>query len=156
MPGYRAHVGFGIVVYCFVLVMYVAKIMQSVPFFTALEWFMCAVLGALFPDIDTKSTGQLLFYRCMAFFLLYCLFKKKLVIFVWASLLGLLPLLVHHRGLFHRIWFIVLASVGTAYGTAYWYPAFYKQVAWDATFFAAGALSHIILDQVVTRLKRGF
>jgi hypothetical protein len=71
------------------------------------EWFGFLLLGSLFPDIDTKSKGQKIFYVTLLFLMIYCLINKYTALFILLSFVGLAPLLVHHRGLFHNPWFII-------------------------------------------------
>jgi len=157
MPGYRTHVGGGIVIYCLLVVLLSSRLFFStLSFLTAFEWFVCAVLGSLFPDIDTKSKGQLLLYRFIAIVLLYFVIQRKLVAFVWVSLLAMVPLLVRHRGIFHSVWFVITLGFGTALFVASLYPKLQQKLLFDAAFFVAGALSHIFLDRLVSRFKRSW
>ena len=62
------------------------------------------ILGALFPDVDTDSKGQNLFYALLAAFdlgLMICGYYK------WAAILGffaMLPAVGRHRGWTHTWW----------------------------------------------------
>jgi membrane-bound metal-dependent hydrolase YbcI (DUF457 family) len=156
MPGYKTHVGGGILIYCFLVMLFSSWWFAKLSFVTAFEWFLCAVLGSLFPDIDTKSKGQLLLYRCVAILLLCFVIQKKLTAFIWVSLVAMIPLLVRHRGIFHSVFFVILLGFGTAFFIASWYPKLQQQLLFDATFFVAGALSHIFLDRLVSRFKRSW
>lgn len=154
MPGYRAHIGGGIGLYILLMSSLTLVYTITPPFFTALGWFLCAVLGSLFPDIDTKSKGQLLFYRVLALVLVYCLLKGYFVFFIFLSLFSLLPLIVRHRGLFHEIWFVVVLSV-VLFFTCHGINGVDTPVkGMPFLFFVGGALSHIFLDKLISGFKR--
>jgi|SRR5579875_115606 membrane-bound metal-dependent hydrolase YbcI (DUF457 family) len=116
------------------------------PGFKVLTWFGLCMLGALWPDVDTNSLGQKLFYGIFlildAFFLLTKHYKD-------AALLGffaLLPIVGKHRGWTHTIWaaFVVPSPLLllpvirpglNAGGLEYYIPV------------VIGYLSHLILDR---------
>lgn len=153
MPGYRTHMGGGVLAYIGLIILVSTYFVYRPSFFLALEWFFCCVAGSLFPDIDIKSKGQLIFYRVMAICLVYFLWKGKMAAFVWASLLSMVPLLVRHRGLFHKIWFVGFVAFVSVLALSHWYPAYQKMLIIDACFFFAGAVSHILFDSWGTKLK---
>jgi hypothetical protein len=76
---------------------------------------------------------------------------------MYMSLVGsiaLFPLFVRHRGIFHRVWFIVLLCGVAACITPFLSPLHVHLVVWDMFFFALGALSHIWLDFGIKRMIR--
>ncbi|MCF7899987.1 metal-dependent hydrolase [Candidatus Babeliales bacterium] len=154
MPGYKAHMGAGAVVFAITLVGITHFIMPHPHIEITIQWFFCALIGALFPDVDTKSQGQILFYHSITPLLLFLWWQRQTGIFIWVTFLALLPVLANHRGLFHRPWFIILISGGAAYLCGQSYPYHQKILLIDALFFAIGAFSHIYLDRGVTRLKK--
>lgn len=154
MPGYKTHVVGGALFYIGALFLVATYCIAKPSIAVALEWFFCCIIGSLFPDIDTKSQGQMLFYKIIAIVLLVLLYKKKIALFIWAALLALLPLLVHHRGLFHKIWFIIAFSCASVFFVSHLYPAVYSRLVFDAFFFAIGAFSHIIFDVGGSKFKR--
>ena len=154
MPGYRIHIGGGVVVYCGLIILISTFLINKPSFFLALEWFFCCIAGALFPDIDIKSKGQLIYYRVLSICLIYFLWKRKIVLFIWMSLLSIFPLIVRHRGIFHQIWFVGIIGFATAVALSFYYPSYQKILFIDATFFFMGAVSHILFDQWGTQLKK--
>ena len=70
-------------------------------------FFVCAVAGSLFPDIDVKSKGQKLFYGIMAPAYIFLFTQDQYALCFLVGLCALLPIMCTHRGLFHRWWFIV-------------------------------------------------
>ena len=154
MPGYKAHVGWGASVYAVLLVLFYKVLQTKFSVFIALEWFFCCVLGALFPDIDIKSKGQGIFYRVVVVFLLFLLWRHDIVAFVFVSMLSFVPLLVHHRGLFHKPWFVVVMPFSIAFiACQYQAVPCTNALLINILFFSAGALSHIVLDRFQTKFK---
>ncbi|MCK5633109.1 metal-dependent hydrolase [bacterium] len=142
MPGYRGHLVGGAVAGAalfYFLRFYATPVLTIV-------WFFSVFAGSLFPDIDTKSKGQKWFYRLMIPALILLLIFKKFTLFVFFSFIVLAPLVVNHRGLFHRLWFILLIPI-TFVGLAFYYfPIYFNDVFYAALFFSVGAISHLILD----------
>lgn len=117
-----------------------------------------AVMFALFPDIDIKSKGQLLFYRLL-FVLDVCLVLAQL--FREAAVLGLLaliPILSRHRGWTHTIWAAILVPLPLLAAPLYttgkvsvelvveWAPYYVGAV--------AGYVSHLLADGILVRPRR--
>ena len=105
MPGYKAHMSAGVAVFAITLVAVTQFVMLRPHILITLQWLLCAVLGSLFPDVDIKSQGQIIFYHIVAPVLLFLWWKQQTHLFVWVSFLALLPVLANHRGLFHKPWF---------------------------------------------------
>jgi hypothetical protein len=146
MPGYKGHIAGGIATFCGVALV-VSKTYPPSPI-TALQWFLLTIVGALFPDVDIKSKGQGIFYRVILLCLILLYFKKDWHLFAATSFLAMIPLLVGHRGIFHKVWFVVAVPFALAYATIQSFPACKTMLFLDALFFAAGAVSHIILDRM--------
>lgn len=150
MPNYQGHLIGGALTY--LAVSYVVP-------FTHLSWevhvgnFLACMLGALFPDIDTKSKGQKIFYSVVALLMGVLLIKQRYDIISFVSVIALLPLMVRHRGLFHKLWFLAFCASAIAVVITW------MNMAWQpiglslALYFFLGALSHIVLDQTFTAIK---
>lgn len=114
-----------------------------------------AVVFALFPDVDIKSKGQLLFYR--VFFLLDILLLVGKY-YVEAALLGflaLLPIISKHRGWTHTFWAMLLVPSPILLGPMYLAKA---PVPDGLPFYlgaVAGYLSHLMADGMVFPFRRG-
>ena len=143
MPGYRAHLLVGAAVAA--PLAYVCQSQASSPTVIAL-WVGFALAGSLFPDIDTKSKGQKWFYRFWLAALLLLLLLKQYLLFVACALLASAPLVVNHRGLFHKSWFLILAPCLVAAAFVWYMPGSWKAVFFATLFFVAGTLSHLLLD----------
>jgi membrane-bound metal-dependent hydrolase YbcI (DUF457 family) len=144
MPGYRGHSVGGLLV--FGALRYALNGLNPT-LLTSFEWLACALLGALFPDIDIKSRGQNLFYLALAVGYGLALMAGKLAWSPFFVAAALFPMLMRHRGLSHNLWFAVAISVSTGLGLSIVFPA-HAQAAWfDALFFGAGIFSHLALDR---------
>jgi len=142
MPGYKAHLVGGVVAAVPLLFLLRSYATPA----TAILWCACAAAGALFPDVDTKSKGQKWFYRCIIPTLMVLLLLKRLTVFIIIALISFTPLIVNHRGVFHRLWFIVLPPLALAGIFAWYYPGCGKGAFFAALFFAIGSVSHLVLD----------
>lgn len=151
MPGYKGHLAGGVITF-FLVLLSISHL--HAPFCKLIEWLIFALVGSLFPDIDTKSKGQKLFYWLL-FPLFACLFICQLYnqLFV-LSCISLLPMMVRHRGLFHKFWFIIILTTFFIAILSSLFPAYTSQILLDALFFCAGAFSHLWLDLGFRRMLR--
>lgn len=117
--------------------------------------FIIAMLFALFPDVDTKSKGQGLFYWTISIVDGLLIWNKQVQAAAYLGLIALLPLLSKHRGWTHSIpaAFIVPAPIILV---PYLYDG--RMLPISTIFYGAavvGYLSHIALDgELLARLKR--
>jgi hypothetical protein len=144
MPDYKSHLSTGSIVFSIVLLLVVPYYTPSVT--TAAEWYLFALAGSLFPDIDIKSKGQRYFYWFIFLLLILLATTKRFIALSIVSILAMLPLLGKHRGLFHKTWFIIGAPYLLWYIAACRYRMFADALFFDVLFFVAGALSHLWLD----------
>lgn len=151
MPSYKGHLAGGVGVYCVGL--YVLQDYNPT-LATASEWLLCVLAGSLFPDIDTKSKGQKIFYYGVLMLLLYLVAGNHKKILAFVSLLAMIPLVVNHRGLLHRTWFVVLAPASCAAVMGMYFPAYQSILFFDTAFFILGALSHLWLDLGIKQMLR--
>lgn len=153
MPGYKTHTVGG--VFTFVGLFYVVQkiFLTKYAFLTAFSCFFVTILGALFPDVDTKSKGQMIFYQVLLFYLLFLLWSQKFTMFMITTCLMMLPLLVPHRGLFHRITFLSSIFIVGSLCAYLWLPIRSADIILHLGFFTVGAFSHVFLDRLQTALK---
>lgn len=153
MPGYKVHAVGGAVTFVALFGFLQKTHLTHCASLTALSCFFATILGSLFPDVDTKSKGQMIFYQCILFYLLFLLWMKKVTMFMIVTCITMVPLLVPHRGLFHRISFLFCLT-GAASCAAF---VLVPERAFDSTlhllFFLAGAVSHVVLDRTQTAIK---
>lgn len=108
-----------------------------------------AVLGALFPDVDTNSKGRHLYYGAALIADAVLIFKQQ---YRYAALLGfcaILPAVGAHRGWTHTWWagLLIPSPVIVA-------PMMFMAMPWQALlpFYLAaviGYFSHLMLDGVL-------
>ncbi len=142
MPSYKVHIVGGAVfatVFAYAINAHVCACPR-----TLATWMVCALLGSLFPDIDTKSKGQGIFYTFLAGCLLTAFLAKQKTLFIALAFLSFLPILSRHRGIFHNPW--AITAVGTV--ALLMAPRTFqsKAMVWNVIFFIVGAFSHVILD----------
>lgn len=153
MPSYRGHLVGGLITY--VGILQLLKNMHLSGFMIVQGLLFC-LLGALFPDIDVKSKGQKVFYSMLLVLLLWLLYKKMYCLFAIMSLLGIIPILVRHRGIFHHIWFLFSMAVIFTLIIKNWCGSFEKMMLYNCWFFFAGTVSHVVLDRFISGCKKLF
>lgn len=155
MPNYKGHLAGGSCAYAIGIVLVILVMLPAVPSLTtAAEWLFFALVGSLFPDIDTKSKIQKYFYWTMLLLVIFLIARNKRTLVMLLSIVSLVPLLVKHRGLFHRTWFIVGMPMLVCYGLCSCFPASALIIRYDMFFFVLGALSHLWLDLGWQRMLR--
>lgn len=152
MPGYRGHLSGGAVTFS-ILLLLVSRVCNPT-FLTMVEWLGLCLAGSLFPDIDIKSKGQKYFYWVAFLIIIFLALKRRFDILVLVSLISIIPMLVRHRGLFHRAWFIIALPLLLWHLISMQFPAFRTMLLFDVIFFIAGALSHLWLDLGLRRMLR--
>ena len=113
-----------------------------------------AVLFALFPDVDIKSKGQLLFYRIFILLDLLLLLQKFYVEAALLGFLAMLPIISKHRGWTHTVWAMLLIPAPILLGPMY----LAREPGLDGLPFylgaVAGYLSHLVADGMLLRRFR--
>jgi len=151
MPGYKGHLVGGAIAYGITLiVMY--PYCSSV--FIAAQWLGCTLAGSLFPDIDIKSKGQKYFYWGIALVFGILIAMQQFKLLAACSICSVLPMLVNHRGLFHRVWFIIAVPFGCWVIISSYYPLYTQSLFFYAMFFTIGAFSHVWLDLGLRQMLR--
>jgi len=151
MPNYKGHLVGGFIVYCIIIGI---GTLYATSFMVLLQWLLSTLAGSLFPDIDTKSKGQKLLYTLLFVMSLVLLVQKRYRLIAYCGVVAVLPLITRHRGIFHKLWFIILIiGLGTA-GLISLYPCAMVPIGKLAGFFLAGAISHLYLDLGLKRMLR--
>lgn len=153
MPSYRVHLVGGLLTYLGILQIFKNADLSH---HTILQGLVFCLLGALFPDIDVKSKGQKVFYTMLLLLLIYLIAYQKYCMFVVLSFLGIIPILVRHRGIFHHIWFLIVITCAGSLVVKSWCGYYEQVMLTNCWFFFAGAVSHVLLDRIGSRLKRYF
>jgi membrane-bound metal-dependent hydrolase YbcI (DUF457 family) len=153
MPNHKTHLFGGFLVFLIALFSCISAAFFIDPLIFPSLLGIC-LLGALFPDIDTTSKIRYLWLVTTLFGACICwwLFPPGL-----AGLLlsvGVIPLLVPHRGITHQIWFLACMAIATGYGVTLLIPAQTDLIMLHGVFFFVGAASHVLLDRLGSRFKR--
>lgn len=148
MPNYKGHLFGGILFYSVVLFCCMSSLKTS----TLFEWLFFVCVGALFPDIDTKSKGQRFFFALFAALLVFLLVQQKVYAALLLAIAACAPLIAHHRGLFHNFWFLTFFIATICIICAYLLPAYRTIIMYDAFFFWLGVFSHLVLDRGLRKL----
>jgi hypothetical protein len=152
MPNYKGHVLGGIVVYGVIFCTVASMLHPS--FITAFEWLLFTLAGALFPDIDIKSKGQKYFYHLVLMLLIVLAVHRQFTTITCCSFIVITPMLVRHRGIFHRSWFIITMPIIVWALASIILPSLSASLFLNTLFFIAGGLSHIVLDMGFSRMMR--
>lgn len=145
MPQHKTHLLVGFLVYVFLL--YCVLFFYPCLLARKLELLAYTLIGSLFPDIDTKSKIQRVVY-CMLFIVLLGLaYTNHYRIATIVALLVCVPLMVHHRTLFHHPLFMAALCAGTVGLTYLVSPAYTVPMAYNMLFFFAGMLCHVWADK---------
>jgi membrane-bound metal-dependent hydrolase YbcI (DUF457 family) len=113
--------------------------------------FIIGMLFALFPDVDTKSKGQYLFYWTLFPVDVLLIYSGNLQAAAYLGLVGMLPVLAHHRGWTHSKWAMVLIPLPIIL-VPYLYSD--KVLAFSLVLYGAavvGYFSHLLLDGLIWR-----
>lgn len=116
--------------------------------------FVLAMLFALFPDVDTNSKGQDIFYGFALVLDIFLIVTGNIEAAAYLGLLALAPIVGHHRGWTHSKWamFLVPAPFVVV-------PYLYNQEILPLALVLYGAavvgyFSHLLLDGLIIKQFR--
>ena len=156
MAGYKGHISAGVVFGALMIAglafsPLAASLTLEQKLIKALVVLWLAVIFALFPDVDIKSKGQLLFYRVFFVLDIVLLVNKYYIEAALLGFLALLPIISKHRGWTHTFWAMLLVPSPILLGPMY----LAKEPVLDGLPFYLGALagyfSHLVADGMVFR-----
>lgn len=145
MPGYKAHTLGSLIIT--ILALGACNVFYQITAFKAFEWIGFAVIGGLFPDLDTKSFGQKWFYRILFLSAIVLFALKQYYLLSIEALVGFIPLLFKHRGLFHSPWFLSFITIGSVFAAVYYFPHYATSIYIDGAFFWFGMMIHLFMDR---------
>ncbi len=154
MPNYQKHLFIGSLFYG--ILTYTNTKWQWMPHETSwyIQTLIACLVGALFPDIDTKSKIQKYLYFTVLISIFYLIALGLLEQACLLACISLLPLITNHRGLFHRLWFIILCvCLGNLFCLLN-HPILFKKCILTSLFFLVGVISHLWADLGIRRLFR--
>jgi len=108
MGSYRTHTIGGMLAFAGCLAALAFLVSAEISIEKGLGLFAITLMAALFPDIDTDSKGQNLFYSLFLLLDVYLILGKN---YRYAAILGLLvmlPVLSRHRSWTHTLWAMLL------------------------------------------------
>ncbi|MBI4774458.1 MAG: metal-dependent hydrolase [Deltaproteobacteria bacterium] len=111
-----------------------------------LALFAITLMAALFPDIDTDSKGQNLFYSIFLLLDVYFILGKN---YRYAAILGLLvmiPVVSRHRGWTHTLWAMVLIPAPILFLPWLLLGAELSKLVIYYVCAVAGYFSHLVID----------
>jgi hypothetical protein len=116
--------------------------------------FVIGMLFSLFPDVDTNSKGQDLFYWILFPIAVLLIYSGQFQAAAYLGVIGMLPVLSHHRGWTHAKWAMVVILLPIVL-VPYLYSD--KVLAFSLILYGAaviGYFSHLLLDGLIWRRFR--
>ena len=114
-----------------------------------------AVLFGLFPDIDIKSKGQMLYYRLFFALDLGLLLLGRYPDAAFLGFLALIPIISRHRGWTHTFWAMVLVPLPILAGPMYIARSTTTEGLPYYLAAVAGYFSHLLVDGTFARKRTG-
>jgi membrane-bound metal-dependent hydrolase YbcI (DUF457 family) len=155
MAGYKGHIFGSILLALLIYILFsIGAARFELPFFESIArnvpamagLLVVVVLFSLFPDIDTNSKGQDIFYLLFLIADLCLLINRSYLYSAILGLLALLPVVGKHRGWTHTIWACLLVPLPFILVPAYFEG---KMVFSGMPYYTAavvGYFSHLLLD----------
>ncbi len=152
MPGYKGHIAGGCVTGALAasgaVVMDKLTVTDNPLQLVAIMGF--CLLGAMFPDSDTDSKGQNLFYTIFIAVDGALIYKQAYQLAAWLGLFAMLPAIGHHRGWTHS--WLAMLLVGSPIVLIPYMLFGNEQIAAYVPLYIAftlGYFSHLFLDRVL-------
>lgn len=146
MPGYRAHLACGAVVFLLLWGAYYPYASHILDTYSSIGC-LSTLLGSILPDCDTRSACRnILNITLLPLCGLFTAYKLYLMCFYLVGFWGVTGS-AKHRGITHTVWFAslcigLLAMYGQQHGVSR------LMLLWGCGGLFAGYVSHIVLDRV--------
>jgi membrane-bound metal-dependent hydrolase YbcI (DUF457 family) len=150
MPGYKGHLSGGLILGALGISAAVLLGYFALDLFRLAGLLGFCLLGALFPDIDTDSKGQNLFYAGLIVFDAILIYHQYYFWAAWLGLFSMLPALGHHRGWTHTWWAMLVVPLPIVIIPCMLYRRPGMDIFLFVNFYAAfvlGYFSHLLLDR---------
>lgn len=163
MAGYRGHIAGAVVFFLgyLGLLVYLYSMNAAYQQFSTLEllgypvaMFALAIMFGLWPDVDTNSKGQDVFYAIFLVADLFLIATRNFEEAAYLGLFALLPVVSRHRGWTHSWWAMLLIPSPLLVLP---YVLFPDRPLAGLPFYGAalvGYFSHLVLDGVAWRALR--
>lgn len=154
MPKYKTHLFAGFIVYIVIFLIFNNLLNLNIKTFNNYKYLYLGscLFGSLFPDIDTKSMIQKILYFLLFISLLIAIFMQKWQISAILGVISLIPIISNHRGITHRIWFVIFIPLVIPISIYYYNKNLLEPFFIAYLFFMSGAISHILLDKSISKL----
>ena len=163
MAGYKGHIAGATVFFAAYLaaLLFVLSVDAMYARFSAVQQvtyplalFGLCVLFGLWPDVDTNSKGQDVFYTVFFLVDVMLIVGRRFEEAAYLGLFAILPVLGHHRGWTHTWWAMLLVPSPLLVLPYVFYPA---QPLAGLPFYGAavvGYMSHLFMDGLLWRWMR--
>jgi membrane-bound metal-dependent hydrolase YbcI (DUF457 family) len=116
--------------------------------------FSLTILAALFPDIDTNSKGQDIFYGALVIIDGYLIYQQLYHEAAILGFLALMPVVTQHRGWTHSYLAAIILPLPLLYPAIFHIPVLFSgPVMYTAA--VSGYVSHILIDKTQNGLLNG-
>ncbi len=162
MAGYKGHIGGGFVfLAAYTAVVSFTPLQKLAESAGLLHYpqvlaavFVVGVLFALFPDVDTNSKAQDIFFGVAFIFDILLILTGSVQMAAYLGLIAMLPIISHHRGWTHRWWAMLIVPLPILL-IPYLYDPNLLPIA--TVYYGAaltGYFSHLFFDGYVTHFRR--
>lgn len=162
MANYKGHIAGGAVLAgVYTIAMIFAPVERFAEYAALLyDWqamfavFVIGMLFALFPDVDTNSKGQDLFYWIVFPLDLLLIYSEQFQAAAYLGVIAILPILTHHRGWTHSKWAMFLIPLPIILVP---YLVNDNVLAISVVYYGAavvGYFSHLLLDGLIWKRFR--
>ncbi len=162
MASYRGHLAGGVAFTgAYVGIMALAPVERLAEYAQFLnDWqtltalFVVGMLFALFPDVDTKSKGQMLFFWSAFLLDALLIWRGYFQTAAYLGVIAMLPIISKHRGWTHSLWAMFVIPLPIVL-----IPYLYSEKMLPLSFVYYGAavvgyFSHLFFDGLITRRFR--
>ncbi len=165
MANFKNHIFFNIVLFIpisYVINNYYIKSYNTLNIIVnTILLFSISIMFSLWPDIDTKSIGQKIFYIFFFITDIMLISTGKINESAYLGLLVMLPIITNHRGFFHSLFAVFFFPMIFLIAPAIYYNSFtFSKIKIGFPYYLAGVigyLSHYILDGLLwKKIKRVF
>lgn len=116
--------------------------------------FVLAMLFALFPDVDTNSKGQDIFYALALIVDIVLIINGNIEAAAYLGLIAMAPIIGHHRGWTHSKWAMVAVPLPLAIVPYLYNPDILPLALLCYGAAVAGYFSHLLFDGLIIKQFR--